>query len=151
MLPGDEKSVLEAKYNLPFPLIKAIMEDLGEKAESVLMPPRDAREHIRISVKANEEEVLSSIGEYEASSVGGYFVKNNEAVKKCFEKGKLTFQSPSSAKTRFKDELLEKYIPELERRANGRYYLHDKQINDHMRDALKHLLFYKGYKEKDNA
>ena len=73
----------------------------------------------------------------------------------CYELDKwkipYTFQSPSSAKTRFKDELLEKYIPELERRANGRYYLHDKQINDHMRDALKHLLFYKKYKEKDNV
>ena len=33
---------------------------------------------------------------FDYSTVGGYFVKNNEAVKKCFEKGKLTFQSPSS-------------------------------------------------------
>lgn len=73
----------------------------------------------------------------------------------CYELDKLeipyTFQSPSSAKTRFKDELLDRYIPGFEHRSNGRYYLHDEQINDHMRDALKHLLFYKKYKEKDNA
>ncbi len=95
-LPTDEKSVLEAKYNLPYVLVKAIIEDLGERAESVLMPPRGASEHVRISAKANKEEVLAGIGEYQESSVGGYFVKNNDAVKKAFEKGKLTFQSPSS-------------------------------------------------------
>ena len=95
-LPTDEKSVLEAQYNLPYVLVKAIIEDLGERAESVLMPPRDASEHVRISAKANKEEVLAGIGEYQESSVGGYFVKNNDAVKKAFEKGKLTFQSPSS-------------------------------------------------------
>lgn len=95
-LPSDEKSVLEAKYNLPFDLIKALREDLGEKAESVLMPPRDAREHIRISLKADKNEVLEQIGEYTPSEIGGYFVKNEEVVKRLFDKGQITFQSPSS-------------------------------------------------------
>jgi hypothetical protein len=58
-----------------------------------------------------------------------------------------SFQTPSAAKTRFKDETLENHIPGFERRPNGRYYLNGKCINDHMRDALKHLLFYKKYKE----
>lgn len=57
------------------------------------------------------------------------------------------FQTPASAKTRYKDELLSKYIPNFERRDNGRYYFNNKLVNDHMRDALKHLLFYKNYKE----
>ena len=56
-----------------------------------------------------------------------------------------SFQSPSQAKSRFKDELLPDYIPDLERRSNGFYYLKGKIINDHVRDALKHLLFYKRY------
>lgn len=95
-LPIDEKSILEAKYNLPYDLIKALKEDLGDKSESVLMPPRDAREHVRISCKANKQDVLNKINEYQESKVGGYFVKNTEEVKKLFDKGMLTFQSPSS-------------------------------------------------------
>ena len=69
----------------------------------------------------------------------------------CYELDRFSipyvFQSPSSAKTRFKDEMLDKYIPNLERKSNGRYFLKGKLINDHMRDALKHLLYYKKYKE----
>ena len=57
------------------------------------------------------------------------------------------FQNPSQAKTRFKDELLPKYIPNLELRDNHRHYLNGKVINDHERDAIKHLLFFKRYKE----
>lgn len=95
-LPIDEKSILEAKYNLPYDLIKALKEDLGDKSESVLMPPRDAREHVRISCKVNKQDVLNKINEYQESKVGGYFVKNTEEVKKLFDKGVLTFQSPSS-------------------------------------------------------
>ena len=95
-LPKDEKSVLEAKYNLPYPLIQAVRNDCGENAESVLNPPRDANEHIRISLKANVKEVLEYVGEYKESEVGGYFVKNTEQVKRLFERGKITFQSPSS-------------------------------------------------------
>ena len=57
------------------------------------------------------------------------------------------FQQPSQAKTRFKDELLPNYIPGLEKSVSGRYYLNGKLINDHERDALKHLLFFKRYKE----
>lgn len=57
------------------------------------------------------------------------------------------FQQPSSAKTRFKDELLPRYVPDLTINDQGRYYLGTRLINDHERDALKHLLFFKKYKE----
>lgn len=57
------------------------------------------------------------------------------------------FQNPSQAKTRFKDELLEKYIPGLTVNDKNRYFLKGKSVNDHERDALKHLLFFKRYKE----
>lgn len=54
-------------------------------------------------------------------------------------------QTPSQAKARFKDDDLPRYIPGFEKRDNGRYYLNDKQVNDHIRDALKHLLFHIRY------
>lgn len=57
------------------------------------------------------------------------------------------FQSPSQAKVRFKDELLVKHIPDLERKATGKYYHKGVVMNDHERDALRHLLFFKKYKE----
>lgn len=60
----------------------------------------------------------------------------------------IVIQYPSQAKPRFPDELLPKHVPKLERRDSGFYYLDGKRINDHMRDAVKHLLFYKRYGEK---
>jgi hypothetical protein len=57
----------------------------------------------------------------------------------------IVFQTPSQAKTRFPDERLPDYIPGLTIGANGFYYLNGKRINDHVRDALKHLLFYRRY------
>lgn len=61
------------------------------------------------------------------------------------------FQAPSAAKTRFKDELLPKYYPKLVLDiSTGKHrYLYDGTlISDHIRDAMKHLLYFKRYKEK---
>lgn len=57
------------------------------------------------------------------------------------------FQSPAQAKARFKDDLLPSYIPRLTVNEKNRYYLGTKLTNDHERDALKHLLYFKRYKE----
>ena len=54
-------------------------------------------------------------------------------------------QTPTQAKSRFKDDDLHRYIPGFEKRTNGRYYLNGKQVNDHIRDALKHLLYFMKY------
>jgi hypothetical protein len=56
-------------------------------------------------------------------------------------------QSPSQAKSRFKDNLLPNYIPDMTVTDKNRYYLKGKLLNDHERDALKHLLYFKRYKE----
>lgn len=61
---------------------------------------------------------------------------------------KYVLQTPSQAKSRFKDEDLAKYIPNFEKRGNGRYYLKTKIVNDHVRDALKHLLYFMKYKKE---
>lgn len=55
-------------------------------------------------------------------------------------------QRPTEAKARYKDEDLLTKIPGLEKRGNL-YYLNGNRINDHIRDALKHLLYYKTFKE----
>ena len=58
-----------------------------------------------------------------------------------------SLQTPSQAKFRFKDDDLPRYIPGFEKRTNGRYYLNGKQVNDHIRDALKHLLYFMKYRK----
>ena len=58
---------------------------------------------------------------------------------------KYCTQTPTQAKSRFKDDDLPRYIPGFEKRPNGRYYLNGKQVNDHIRDALKHLLYFMKY------
>ena len=58
-----------------------------------------------------------------------------------------SLQTPTQAKSRFKDDDLPKYIPGFEKRINGRYYLNGKQVNDHIRDALKHLLYFIKYRK----
>lgn len=57
-----------------------------------------------------------------------------------------TMQSPSQAKTRYSDTSLCRMYDNLEQRGN-RFYLNNRCINDHERDALRHLAFYKNYME----
>lgn len=62
-----------------------------------------------------------------------------------------TFQAPSAAKSRFKDELLPKYYPKLvldTSTGKNRYLYDGTLISDHIRDAMKHLLYFKRYKER---
>lgn len=61
---------------------------------------------------------------------------------------KYKFQSPTQAKSRFLDENLDMYIPNYEvKEQSGKkyYYLNGKIINDHIRDSLKHLLYFMKY------
>lgn len=57
-----------------------------------------------------------------------------------------TMQSPSQAKTRYSDAALCKLFTHMEIKGN-RYYLNTNCTNDHERDALRHLAFYKNYRE----
>lgn len=58
-----------------------------------------------------------------------------------------TMQSPSQAKSRYSDESLCRLYPSITQKGN-RYYLRDHCTNDHERDALRHLAFYKNYMEE---
>lgn len=57
------------------------------------------------------------------------------------------YQTPSQAKIRFKDEILLRKVPNFVKKGD-RYYLNDKQTNDHVRDGLRHLLYYTTYTRK---
>lgn len=57
----------------------------------------------------------------------------------------IVIQYPSQAKPRFPDERLPDYIPNLIKKDTGFYFLNGKRINDHVRDSLKHMLFFKKY------
>lgn len=57
-----------------------------------------------------------------------------------------TMQTPSQVKTRYSDDALCKLFTYMESKGN-RYYLGDHCTNDHERDALRHLAFYKNYME----
>lgn len=57
-----------------------------------------------------------------------------------------TLQTPSQAKTRYSDDALCKLFTHMELKGN-RYYLNTRCTNDHERDALRHLAFYKNYME----
>lgn len=61
---------------------------------------------------------------------------------------RYTFQTPSQAKARFKDNDLCRCIPGMSYKSStNRYYLNGRMCNDHVRDALKHLLYFKRYQE----
>jgi hypothetical protein len=59
-------------------------------------------------------------------------------------KYRFIFQSPSQAKSRFKDEYLDKYIPGYVKKGDY-FYINNKKTNDHIRDSLKHLIYYQKY------
>ena len=61
----------------------------------------------------------------------------------------IKLQTPSQAKTRFDDDSLCRYIPNFTKDSRTGFYLYKgEKTNDHVRDSLKHLLFYKRYGEK---
>jgi hypothetical protein len=59
------------------------------------------------------------------------------------------FQTPSQAKVRFKNEVLLRKVPNFTQ-VGDRFYFNGKQTNDHMRDSLRHLLYYTHYGKKKN-
>lgn len=67
-----------------------------------------------------------------------YYCENNNIP--------YTMQSPSQAKSRYSDDQLCKLFPNFTKKGN-RYYLNETCTNDHERDALRHLAFYKNYME----
>lgn len=102
-LPGeDDDNYLSIKYSKPQWFIDKMIERYGkENVVKMLDEPYDALEHIRVNSRLatcqDIEKCLEKHKEkYEKTDVGGYKVRATEFVKRMFDKGLVTYQSPSS-------------------------------------------------------
>lgn len=102
-MPSEsDKNYLSVTYSKPQWFIDKMLDEYGKDVTLAMLkePVRD-REHIRInsrlSTSSDVEFLLKkSKTPYEKSEVGGYIVRATDAVGRMFDKGLVTYQSPSS-------------------------------------------------------
>lgn len=98
---SDENS-LSVTYSKPQWFCDKLEKQYGkEVARSILSAKSTTLEHIRINSRmATESDVefllKKNKTDFKKSDVGGYIVKANDTVRHMFDKGLVTFQSPSS-------------------------------------------------------
>lgn len=102
-MPSEsDKNYLSVTYSKPQWFIDKMLDEYGKDVTLAMLkePVRDS-EHIRINSRlatADDVEFLlkKSKTPYEKSEVGGYIVRATDAVGRMFDKGLVTYQSPSS-------------------------------------------------------
>ena len=98
----NEENYLSIKYSKPQWFIDKTIERYGrESVIAMLQEPYDALEHIRVNSRlATCEDVEKCLEKhkekYQKTDVGGYKVRATECIKRMFDKGLVTYQSPSS-------------------------------------------------------
>lgn len=102
-LPKEsDENYLSVTYSKPQWFCDELEKQYGkEVARSILSAKSTTLEHIRINSRmATESDVdfllKKNKTDFKKSDVGGYIVKANDAVRHMFDKGLVTFQSPSS-------------------------------------------------------
>lgn len=102
-LPKEsDENYLSVTYSKPQWFCDKLEKQFGkEVARSILSAKSTTLEHIRINSRmATESDVefllKKNKTDFKKSDVGGYIVKANDAVRHMFDKGLVTFQSPSS-------------------------------------------------------
>lgn len=102
-LPKEsDKNYLSVTYSKPQWFCDKLEKQYGKDiARSILSAKSTTLEHIRINSRmATESDVefllKKNKTDFKKSDVGGYIVKANDAVRHMFDKGLVTFQSPSS-------------------------------------------------------
>ena len=102
-LPKEsDENYLSVKYSKPQWFCDKLEKQFGkEVARSILSAKSTTLEHIRINSRmATESDVefllKKNKTDFKKSDVGGYIVKANDTVRHMFDKGLVTFQSPSS-------------------------------------------------------
>lgn len=98
----NDKNYLSVTYSKPQWFIDKLSSEYGEKAARAIIAEKTSDfEHIRVNtVLTNSNNVKAALDKggtyYTESKAGGLIVKNTEAVKTLFNKGLITYQSPSS-------------------------------------------------------
>lgn len=102
-LPSEKDDCyLSVTYSKPKWFCDKLVAQYGkEKAIEIISAKSDTLEHIRINSRMatpSDVEFLLKKNkvEFKKSDVGGYIVKATDCVKRMFDKGLVTFQSPSS-------------------------------------------------------
>lgn len=102
-LPGEsDDNYLSVTYSKPKWFVDKLIAQYGKEiAINIISEQSHVLEHVRVNSRlaSNADiEKLFTKGKtsYHISSVGGYSVKVNDAVKRAFDKGLLTYQSASS-------------------------------------------------------
>lgn len=101
-LPKDEKEALSVEYSVPLWLVKAYFKQYKrDTAIKILQAGSFDMEHIRCNSRKIDNNNLKSILKdlnisFSESDYGGYFVQNNKDIRDLFNKGLITYQSPSS-------------------------------------------------------
>lgn len=98
----NDDCYLSVTYSKPKWFCDKLVAQYGkEKAVEIISAKTDTLEHIRINSRmATPDDVEFLLKknkvEFKKSDVGGYIVKATDCVKRMFDKGLVTFQSPSS-------------------------------------------------------
>ena len=102
-LPAEEdKNYLSVTYSKPQWFCDKLLKQFSkDTVVGILSAKSDGLEHIRVNSRMatpSDVEFLLKKGktDYKKSEVGGYIVKATDAVRHAFDKGLVTFQSPSS-------------------------------------------------------
>ncbi len=102
VLPKDEKMALSVQYSVPLWLVKCLFKQYKKDgAISILSAGTFDYEHIRVNNRKCDNQKLQKLlkelnVDFKDSGYGGYFVKNSKQIRELFDKGLITYQSPSS-------------------------------------------------------
>ena len=97
-----EKAYLSVKYSKPQWFVDKMIAEYGlETTLEMLSQPVWDKEHIRVNARLAQDKdvefLLKKSGTpFEKSDVGGYIVRADSQVARMFDKGLVTYQSPSS-------------------------------------------------------
>ncbi len=102
-LPKEsDENYLSVKYSKPQWFCDKLEKQYGKEVARIILSAKSTTlEHIRINSRmATESDVefllKKNKTDFKKSDVGGYIVKANDTVRHMFDKGLVTFQSPSS-------------------------------------------------------
>lgn len=101
-LPTNKAEAVSIETSTPLWLVKTYFKQYGENTTMDILKAQNwTFEHIRANKRMiSNDELIACLArkniEYTASEFGGYYVVNTPIIRKLFDDGVITFQSPSS-------------------------------------------------------